>query len=289
MLRQQILDRVWDPHYEGPTKTLDVHVAALRRKLGHPGWIQTLRGVGFRLAVHTGPNEAAHLGPGEGAHSGPVGGLHTGPAEGLHTGPAEGLRTRSFDGLHTRPAESPPTPGRPGRAHSAGRGHARQLGRQLGRTALTHRLAGQLPRLRVAGASLSMPLGRSGSSARGEGAGGAAKDEATSVSAYAACPRHRAGRAGPARPGWCTAPPGSAGRWWSSTVRAPLWPPRIRSPPRPRARWPQVLHEGLQVTLHRAGADVEPRGERRDRRRPRRRRAQVLHQRVQPGSCGACR
>jgi DNA-binding response OmpR family regulator len=50
--RQQILDRVWDPHYEGPTKTLDVHVATLRRKLGNPAWIQTLRGVGFRLAVH---------------------------------------------------------------------------------------------------------------------------------------------------------------------------------------------------------------------------------------------
>jgi len=54
--RQQILDRVWDPFYEGPTKTLDVHVASLRRKLGHPAWIQTLRGVGFRLAVHTGPD-----------------------------------------------------------------------------------------------------------------------------------------------------------------------------------------------------------------------------------------
>lgn len=51
--RQQILDRVWDPHYQGPTKTLDVHVATLRRKLGDPAWIQTLRGVGFRLAVHT--------------------------------------------------------------------------------------------------------------------------------------------------------------------------------------------------------------------------------------------
>ncbi|MFF3202197.1 response regulator transcription factor [Streptomyces sp. NPDC002962] len=51
--RQQILDRVWDPHYQGPTKTLDVHVATLRRKLGNPAWIQTLRGVGFRLAVHT--------------------------------------------------------------------------------------------------------------------------------------------------------------------------------------------------------------------------------------------
>lgn len=51
--RQQILDRVWDPHYQGPTKTLDVHVATLRRKLGNPAWIQTLRGVGFRLSVHT--------------------------------------------------------------------------------------------------------------------------------------------------------------------------------------------------------------------------------------------
>ncbi|MCP9207761.1 response regulator transcription factor [Streptomyces sp. NEAU-Y11] len=50
--RQQILDRVWDPHFEGPTKTLDVHIATLRRKLGDPAWIQTLRGVGFRLAVH---------------------------------------------------------------------------------------------------------------------------------------------------------------------------------------------------------------------------------------------
>ncbi|MFE9018673.1 winged helix-turn-helix domain-containing protein [Streptomyces sp. NPDC007808] len=54
--RQQILDRVWDPHYEGPTKTLDVHVASLRRKLGDPAWIRTLRGVGFRLAVRTEPS-----------------------------------------------------------------------------------------------------------------------------------------------------------------------------------------------------------------------------------------
>lgn len=57
--RQQILDRVWDPHFHGPTKTLDVHVATLRRKLGDPAWIQTLRGVGFRLAVHSGVPEAA--------------------------------------------------------------------------------------------------------------------------------------------------------------------------------------------------------------------------------------
>jgi two-component system, OmpR family, response regulator RegX3 len=49
--RDQILERVWDPHWFGPTKTLDVHVASLRRKLGDPGWIETVRGVGFRLVV----------------------------------------------------------------------------------------------------------------------------------------------------------------------------------------------------------------------------------------------
>jgi two-component system response regulator RegX3 len=47
--RGRILEAVWDPHWYGPTKTLDVHVASLRRKLGDPGWIETVRGVGFRL------------------------------------------------------------------------------------------------------------------------------------------------------------------------------------------------------------------------------------------------
>ncbi len=49
--RQQVLEEVWDPHWYGPTKTLDVHVASLRKKLGDPGWIETVRGVGFRLRV----------------------------------------------------------------------------------------------------------------------------------------------------------------------------------------------------------------------------------------------
>lgn len=49
--RQQIMDTVWDPHFFGPTKTLDAHIAALRRKLGDPAWITTARGVGFRLTV----------------------------------------------------------------------------------------------------------------------------------------------------------------------------------------------------------------------------------------------
>jgi DNA-binding response OmpR family regulator len=47
--RTEILEAVWDPHWYGPTKTLDVHVASLRRKLGRPELIETVRGVGFRL------------------------------------------------------------------------------------------------------------------------------------------------------------------------------------------------------------------------------------------------
>ena len=48
--RQDIMEEVWEPHWYGPTKTLDVHVASLRKKLGHPEWIETVRGVGLRLS-----------------------------------------------------------------------------------------------------------------------------------------------------------------------------------------------------------------------------------------------
>jgi len=47
--RQTIIETVWDAHWFGPTKTLDVHMASLRKKLGDPNWIETVRGVGFRL------------------------------------------------------------------------------------------------------------------------------------------------------------------------------------------------------------------------------------------------
>ena len=47
--RQQIMERVWGHPWYGPTKTLDVHVASIRKKLGDPAWIETVRGVGFRL------------------------------------------------------------------------------------------------------------------------------------------------------------------------------------------------------------------------------------------------
>ncbi|MGH3156465.1 MAG: winged helix-turn-helix domain-containing protein [Streptosporangiaceae bacterium] len=46
---QELLEHVWDAHWYGPTKVLDVHVAALRRKLGVDGLIETVYGRGFRL------------------------------------------------------------------------------------------------------------------------------------------------------------------------------------------------------------------------------------------------
>lgn len=47
--RKQLLEQVWDTSWYGSTKTIDVHVASVRRKLGDPGVIETVRGVGFRL------------------------------------------------------------------------------------------------------------------------------------------------------------------------------------------------------------------------------------------------
>lgn len=47
--RQALLERVWQTTWYGSTKTIDVHVASLRRKLGDPGLIETVRGIGFRL------------------------------------------------------------------------------------------------------------------------------------------------------------------------------------------------------------------------------------------------
>ena len=49
--RRRILETVWDANFFGSGKTLDFHVAALRRKLGDPRWIENRRGVGFRLVV----------------------------------------------------------------------------------------------------------------------------------------------------------------------------------------------------------------------------------------------
>ncbi len=47
--RTDILENVWDVNWFGPTKTVDAHIAAIRKKLGDPHWIDAVRGVGFRL------------------------------------------------------------------------------------------------------------------------------------------------------------------------------------------------------------------------------------------------
>ena len=49
--REQLMSRVWDENWFGSTKTLDVHIGWLRRKLGDPAYIDTIRGVGFRFAA----------------------------------------------------------------------------------------------------------------------------------------------------------------------------------------------------------------------------------------------
>jgi DNA-binding response OmpR family regulator len=47
--RDEIMTTVWDENWFGPTKTLDTHVGWLRRKLGEPPVLTTVRGVGFRF------------------------------------------------------------------------------------------------------------------------------------------------------------------------------------------------------------------------------------------------
>jgi two-component system, OmpR family, response regulator RegX3 len=52
--RERLIDEVWDTNWFGSTKTLDVHVSGLRKKLeddpNAPRYIHTVRGVGFRFA-----------------------------------------------------------------------------------------------------------------------------------------------------------------------------------------------------------------------------------------------
>ena len=49
--RDLLLDRVWGVEYPGGTRTVDVHVAQLRRKLGRPELIRTLRGAGYKAVA----------------------------------------------------------------------------------------------------------------------------------------------------------------------------------------------------------------------------------------------
>jgi DNA-binding response OmpR family regulator len=47
--RSRIVAEVWGRSWPGANRTLDVHVATLRTKLGRPDLVQTVRGVGYRL------------------------------------------------------------------------------------------------------------------------------------------------------------------------------------------------------------------------------------------------
>jgi DNA-binding response OmpR family regulator len=49
--RDDLLRRLWGTTWAVQTKAIDVHVSSLRRKLGDPTWVETVRGVGFRLGV----------------------------------------------------------------------------------------------------------------------------------------------------------------------------------------------------------------------------------------------
>jgi len=49
--RDVLLDRVWGVTYPGGTRTVDVHVAQLRRKLERPELIRTLRGAGYKAVA----------------------------------------------------------------------------------------------------------------------------------------------------------------------------------------------------------------------------------------------
>jgi DNA-binding response OmpR family regulator len=49
--REKLLDLVWGMTYPGGTRTVDVHVAQLRRKLGDPDTIRTVRGAGYKLVI----------------------------------------------------------------------------------------------------------------------------------------------------------------------------------------------------------------------------------------------
>lgn len=55
LTREHLMEELWDANWFGPTKTLDVHISALRRKINddpqEPRYIHTIRGVGFRFAT----------------------------------------------------------------------------------------------------------------------------------------------------------------------------------------------------------------------------------------------
>ncbi|MGN6203186.1 MAG: response regulator transcription factor [Solirubrobacterales bacterium] len=49
--RERLLELAWQGEFPGGTRTVDVHVAQLRAKLGRPDLVQTVRGAGYKLAA----------------------------------------------------------------------------------------------------------------------------------------------------------------------------------------------------------------------------------------------
>ena len=48
--REQILNQIWGYHFDGESRTVDVHIRTLRQKLGEAGsLIETIRGIGYRI------------------------------------------------------------------------------------------------------------------------------------------------------------------------------------------------------------------------------------------------
>jgi two-component system, OmpR family, response regulator RegX3 len=88
MSREQIMEAVWDANWFGPTKTLDVHVAALRRKLAGAITIEAVRGVGFRLIVN---ENGSGNGNGNGNGNGSGGQDESGVGRGDESGVGRGI------------------------------------------------------------------------------------------------------------------------------------------------------------------------------------------------------
>ncbi len=57
--REQMMSEIWGTAWEGAARTLEVHIASLRAKLGVAGLIETVRGVGYRLVVPADGHSAA--------------------------------------------------------------------------------------------------------------------------------------------------------------------------------------------------------------------------------------
>jgi len=49
--RDQLLESVWGFASPGETRTVEVHVAQLRKQLGHPSLIRTVRGLGYKASA----------------------------------------------------------------------------------------------------------------------------------------------------------------------------------------------------------------------------------------------